>query len=78
MAKPVQQNEANYRGKLTIIMQNKPNFPRGQMGASSVMTKDYENVSAFSRQQNKANQTQFPQHLQPGGDTGASKSPGGT
>jgi len=78
MAKPIQQNEANYRGKSTLIMQNKANFKKAGISASSVSTKDYKNRSAFSRPQNKANQTQFPQHLQLGGDTGASKSPGGT
>ncbi len=41
-------------------MQNKANFREGQINASSLITKDYENESAFRVQQNKPNQTQFP------------------
>jgi len=39
-------------------LQNKPNFRNGQTGASSVLTKDYENKSIFGGQKNKAKQSQ--------------------
>jgi len=42
MAKPVQQNEANYRGKLTLIMQNKANFKKAEMFVSYYLQKDYK------------------------------------
>jgi len=45
MAKPVQQNEANYRGKLTLIMQNKANFKKAEMFVSYYLQKDCENES---------------------------------
>ena len=45
-------------------MQNKANFPDGQMNVNKVLTKDYENISNCSLAENKANtkpiQTQFP------------------
>jgi len=41
-------------------MQNKANFRKAQMNANLFLTKDYENESTLSGQENKANQTQFP------------------
>ncbi len=39
--------------------QNKANLLDAQMNVSSVITKDYENVSLRRRGENKPNQTQF-------------------
>jgi len=36
-------------------MQNKPNFPDAQMNVTSILTKDYENETAFRLRQNKPN-----------------------
>ncbi len=49
-----------------MIMQNKPNLLDAQMNVSSILTKDYENETAFALRQNKPNQTQFlkiPHHF---------------
>ncbi len=44
------------------FMQNKPNLLDTQMNANLVLTKDYENESAFGVHKNKPNQTQFHPH----------------
>jgi hypothetical protein len=41
------------------IMQNKPNFRKGQMNINIFTTKDYENQPIWSLRENKANQSQF-------------------
>ncbi|MHC4361710.1 MAG: hypothetical protein ACYSTZ_02695, partial [Planctomycetota bacterium] len=41
------------------FMQNKPNFLMPQMNLSVYCTKAYENEMTSTKQQNKANQTQF-------------------
>jgi len=47
-------------GKSALFMQNKPNFPDTQMNVSKVLTRHYENDTAFKVRKNKPNQTQFP------------------
>jgi hypothetical protein len=41
-------------------MQNKPNFPDGQMNVTSFITEDYENTIGYRVRKNKPNQTQLP------------------
>ena len=52
-------HEIRYTNYATRIMQNKPNLLNAQMNASSVITKDYENVRLCGCGENKPNQTQF-------------------
>jgi hypothetical protein len=45
--------------KSALFMQNKPNFRKAKMNENVFATKDYDNESDFTLQQNKPSQTQF-------------------
>jgi len=55
--------------KKPLIMQNKPNFQKAQMNASTVLTKDYDNWTLGERGKNKPNtnpiQTQYKANSNP-------------
>jgi hypothetical protein len=47
------------RARKSVIMQNKPNFPKAKMEARSIITKAYEKNGVWAVQENKAKQSQF-------------------
>ena len=51
---------AKYETRETINMQNKPNFRKSQMNATSFSRTAYENKSNWTLGENKPNQTQLP------------------
>ena len=42
-----------------IQSQNKPNFKKAEMNVTSIITKDYENMSNWAIYENEPKQTQF-------------------
>jgi hypothetical protein len=45
--------------EIRTIMQNKPNFQKARMNATSVKTMNYEQITMNNANKNKPNQTQF-------------------
>jgi len=51
------------RGEL--IMQNKANLQNAQINITPLLTKEYENIRLYRRDENKPNQTQFKSNFNP-------------
>ena len=48
-----------------LNMQNKPNFSRAEMNVTPLLTREYENIRLYRRDENKPNQSQFKSNFNP-------------